>query len=389
MSTKAGKKKISFKKNIQSRLNALLGELAKTIERPLPGHKDARWFPAPDRLSGYMSAKETCKPEELTCWKYHPDNMGHRDIEQAGVLQIYGAGVAGYTLKSGSDSQSILNLVDRFGRPLFFPFKKHWKPKSLFQDLSLGPSLLPGKKRKNAAVLGSSNTGYYHFLTEVVGDLWFFEQMGFDRHAFDLYIIHDGEKQWQQEILDILGIDRSKRIPSSRVWQKNLNLVIPYRSKGDPTNLPSWNCAALIETLAPKGPTVKSGGKVYISRKDATRRRMLNEDDLKEKLAMLGFKICQLDGMSIREQQELFASSSIVIAEHGAALSNLVWCPDDAVIVDIHQGLPAVPCFMILAAQRGIRYFPVFNAAEEIYKYADWKISTQAIDAVVTLAKEN
>ena len=41
-------------------------------------------------------------------------------------------------------------------------------------------------------------------------------------------------------------------------------------------------------------------------------------------------EVWRLEGMTIAEQQGLLASARVVIAEHGAALTNIVWCPTNA-----------------------------------------------------------
>ncbi len=110
---------------------------------------------------------------------------------------------------------------------------------------------------------------------------------------------------------------------------------------------------------------------------------MINEADMTERLKKLGFEIRQLEGMTIAEQQALFGSARVVVAEHGAALTNIVWCPANAAVVDIHPTVPAMPCFKILAELRGVRYLPVFVARSEDLERNDWRISAEAIERVL------
>lgn len=65
--------------------------------------------------------------------------------------------------------------------------------------------------------------------------------------------------------------------------------------------------------------------KLYISRRDAVHRRVLNEDELLEELTRRGFETITLEGMSLSDQVSRFAASSVIVAPHGAALTNLAF----------------------------------------------------------------
>jgi capsular polysaccharide biosynthesis protein len=113
---------------------------------------------------------------------------------------------------------------------------------------------------------------------------------------------------------------------------------------------------------------------------------MRNEPELTARLKQIGFEVWRLDGMTLADQQALLASARVVVAEHGAALTNIVWCPKGATVVDIHPSVPAMPCFKILAEQRGLRYVPVFVRRGDRLERNDWLISEQAIAAVLEAA---
>ena len=51
----------------------------------------------------------------------------------------------------------------------------------------------------------------------------------------------------------------------------------------------------------------------------------------------LTLTVAYLEGMSFREQAELFATSSVVVSVHGAALANLIFLPSGAAVVELKQ----------------------------------------------------
>lgn len=355
------------------------------LERPLLTHRDSSFQKAPAGLARYVSGSQINKTDRVDVWRKEA-KQEHRAVTHPGVVTITDAGLIGHTRRGDAEHrslQAIVNIVDSSGRPLFFPFKKRWNLKSSLSHLDLLFAKAGEGARKKVALLGSSQVSFYHFVTEVVGDWWFLKQMGYRESDFAAIVVHGHRKDWQEEILDKLGIPVLKRRYHYEVKERHVDLVVPYRTKGDAVSVPSWMCDALWSELG--GGLVDRAGsrRIYLSRKDAPRRRMTNEAELTQRLKRLGFEIRHLEGMTIAEQQELFGSARVVVAEHGAALTNIVWCPANATVVDIHPTVPAMPCFKILAELRGLRYIPVFVAQSKLLERDDWSITAEAIDRVL------
>jgi len=362
----------------------------RSLESPLLTHPDARFQEAPERLASYISGAQFNWKDKVRLWREEAKRE-HRAVAQPGVVTVSDAGLVGHTGRNGADHkslQAIVNIVDGSGRPLFFPFKKRWNIRSSLTHLDLLFAARRKGARGKVALLGSSQVSFYHFVTEVVGDWWFLKQMGYGVGDFSAIVVHGHRKDWQEEILDRLHIPAAKRRYHFEVKERHIDLVLPYRTKGDAVSVPSWMCEALWAELG-KGLGHRAGTrKIYVSRKDASRRRMVNEADLTRRLKSAGFEVLQLEGMTVAEQQALFGSARVVVAEHGAALTNIVWCPMNATVIDIHPAVPAMPCFRILAESRGLRYVPVFAAPSEIHERDDWRIGVEAIERVLEVVRE-
>ncbi|MFX1392245.1 MAG: DUF563 domain-containing protein [Promethearchaeota archaeon] len=65
--------------------------------------------------------------------------------------------------------------------------------------------------------------------------------------------------------------------------------------------------------------------RIYISRKKARNRRLLNEDELLGILKKYNFKKIHCEDLSFKKQVELFNSAEIIIAPHGAGLTNIIF----------------------------------------------------------------
>jgi len=358
------------------------------IEASLLAGRDAHFQEAPAHLARYVSGAQINKRDHVHDWRGQPKGE-HRAVAHPGVVTIGGAGLIGHTGKNDQEHrslQAIVNIIDSSGRPLFFPFKKRWNLRSTLKHLDLLFARRKEGPPAKVALLGSSQVSFYHFVTEVVGDWWFLRQMGYGVRDFDAVVVHGHRSQWQEEILEMLRIPMGKARYHSEMKERHVDLVLPYRTKGDAVNVPAWMCEALWSELGGRVAAHSGTRRIYLSRRDATRRRMLNEADLTGRLTQIGFEVWRLDGMSVAEQQALLASARVVVAEHGAALTNIVWCPKGATVVDIHPSVPAMPCFKILAEQRGLRYVPIFVRRGDRLERNDWKIDEAAITGILEAA---
>jgi hypothetical protein len=355
------------------------------IEASLLEGRNARFQEAPTRLARYVSGAEINRRDRVHDWREEPKRE-HRAVAHPGVVAIGGAGLIGHTVRNDNGQrslQAIVNIVDSSGRPLFFPFKKRWNLRSSLKHLDLIFARRKEGPPAKVALLGSSQVSYYHFVTEVVGDWWFLKQMGYGERDFDAVVVHGHRRKWQEEILQMLRIPAQKRRYHSEVKERHVDLVLPYRTKGDAVNVPAWMCEALWSELGGRVASRPGTRKIYLSRSDAPRRRMRNEAELTARLEQAGFEVWRLDGMSVAAQQDLLASARVVVAEHGAALTNIVWCPKGATVVDIHPSVPAMPCFKILAEQRGLRYLPFFARRSDKLQRDDWVIGDKVVAGVL------
>jgi hypothetical protein len=72
--------------------------------------------------------------------------------------------------------------------------------------------------------------------------------------------------------------------------------------------------------------------RIYVSRAAANERRVTNADAVLDALSAYGFESYRLEDLPVAEQVRLFADADVVVAPHGAGLSNLVYSEDVAVV---------------------------------------------------------
>ena len=79
----------------------------------------------------------------------------------------------------------------------------------------------------------------------------------------------------------------------------------------------------------------KADKRIFVGRGQVQWRKVLNEAVLKQFLADYGFAFCQMDDLTMKEQMTLFYNADIVVAPHGSALSNLLFCRKGSTVIEI------------------------------------------------------
>jgi capsular polysaccharide biosynthesis protein len=75
--------------------------------------------------------------------------------------------------------------------------------------------------------------------------------------------------------------------------------------------------------------------RIYVSRRDDPKRRMLNEGELERDLAARGFHIVRPQTLPVADQIALFRDADVIAAPTGAALANILFCKPTARIFEI------------------------------------------------------
>ena len=92
--------------------------------------------------------------------------------------------------------------------------------------------------------------------------------------------------------------------------------------------------------------------RLYISRKKVRRRHLTNEAELLSLFAQFGYQTVHLENWSLVQQIQRFQQTSHVVAPHGAGLTNILFLPQQAKILEIRPLLTSGNfCFNHLCAQ--------------------------------------
>jgi capsular polysaccharide biosynthesis protein len=110
----------------------------------------------------------------------------------------------------------------------------------------------------------------------------------------------------------------------------------------------------------PVAPPPLPHRKLFVSRRHAATRRLVNEDELFALCAARGFERVEPERLTLAEQANLFAAATAVIGPKGAALTNTLFCAPGAKTMLLSPADFPDPFFWDLCAQTGA-YAEVFG----------------------------
>lgn len=112
----------------------------------------------------------------------------------------------------------------------------------------------------------------------------------------------------------------------------------------------------LVQDACGPGSDLQPWRRVYISRDRASRRRLRNEEELWPLLEANGFERVHMEELSFEAQVGLMRETSVLVAPHGAGLTNMVFCAPGTRIVEIADLSFPNPNFYALSSALGHQY---------------------------------
>lgn len=153
-----------------------------------------------------------------------------------------------------------------------------------------------------------------------------------EKHMMDYIYVFPIMSTYLKKVLDEIFPHIKYFVIEKNTSVKFRHLIVPSMSnKEDGVTNPR-----VIEWLRTFGPAKGyPSKKIFITRKDAKTRQLVNQEELM--LALAGFKPVELSQYSVKEQMQIFDSASHVVATHGAGLVNLLWCQHGTKVIEINH----------------------------------------------------
>jgi len=171
---------------------------------------------------------------------------------------------------------------------------------------------------------------------------------------------------YAREYIELLGIHENCIIDLRNrcVFSKSLQSPIKMPSRD-----PAFECNDALHCVAESFGFLKSMGtpsrRVFIERKSSNNgsnlRGVYPLDAWHQFLASNGFEIVYLEGVSVADQASLFSQCRVLIALHGAALTNIIYMARGMQVIELmhHKGMENgghLDMFMSIALKKKLRF---------------------------------
>lgn len=95
--------------------------------------------------------------------------------------------------------------------------------------------------------------------------------------------------------------------------------------------------------------------RIYVTRRRSD-RAIHDEAQVERVLADRGFTIVAMEDLTFLEQVAVVRDARMVVAPHGAGLTNIVFCRPGTTVIELSTGFWWNPCYRYIASMRGLPY---------------------------------
>jgi len=233
------------------------------------------------------------------------------------------------------------------------------------------------------AILIGADGNYYHWL------IIYLPRLLLARKYADIsnlrIVVNKSLKSFERETLALLGVDgqllpvgddevirpRATLVPSLLVSNTVVHPVVPQ----------------LLQDAFPRR-RISSCKRVYLSRQDARTRQLTNEAELTALLGRYGFERHVPASLSFQEQIDLCYGAEALVAVHGAAMTNLIFCPPAAQVFEIYTPHHQSTFMYMLSrlSKRKHHFVPARNAMfgkDGHPLHGNWEVDLDAMEAAL------
>jgi capsular polysaccharide biosynthesis protein len=258
----------------------------------------------------------------LVVAKHHPGGQCHRP--EVIVAEL---GNATLSIRSGM-------VQTRKGDILSDPGKEH-RVKSYAEHGKLRPRFSTHLAGTYSTVTYCGFGNFWHWMVDCLPRILTLEK-AYPHEAITI-LMPDSTNAWQRLCLArVAGTRFPIKYISGHTWLKIEKFIWPSLSGGECSAfLPNGYLQEIRHRIGAPVPAVVSASprRIYITRRGARHRRVLNEDQLLLVLKTHGFAMVEPEKLSLDEQITLFRQAEIVMGPHGAGLAGAMFAKFTKLIV--------------------------------------------------------
>jgi capsular polysaccharide biosynthesis protein len=232
---------------------------------------------------------------------------------------------------------------------------------------------------KGTWIIDEWSANYFHWMTDCLPRIW----EGLERDPQSPIILPESFRSLSYVVQSLELLPVQVEYFKSRENLRVDTLILTART----ATFPNFNPPLIQKTreiLALK-PTQAPSKKVYVSRKLAPKRKAHNELEVELLLRKRGFDIIHAEQLSVKQQLDLMAKTKLLVCLHGAALTNMLFLPPEAKVLELRNiGDSVTQCYFNLASALGLDYFYTLNKGDHRDTImADFTIDLLALESAL------
>jgi capsular polysaccharide biosynthesis protein len=204
---------------------------------------------------------------------------------------------------------------------------------------------------------------YYHWVCESLFRLWMV------RHKLDDLVLVLPEAYKNADFimgsLEPFNLKHIYYIPSGKsLMVRNLCLpqIKPLCDSYDARQIKQVSDFYRNHVFKKKQISIKLGDRIYVSRRMAPRRKVVNEHEIEPVLKKYGFAIFSPEQYTFQEQVSIFSQLKFLVGEHGSGLTNLLFMGKGTSLLELHKDKSneldhPSPLFWYMAQAIGVNYY--------------------------------
>lgn len=222
--------------------------------------------------------------------------------------------------------------------------------------------------------------GYHHWILETLPRLWALDEF---EELRDLpVVIPAWAKQFHLDALKAFGIKEDRILKfDGGTWDFERLYVPSFLGPGGHSARQiNWVRERFRQAFGVKQK--KAGTKrIYVSRRDAATRRLINEEALLPIFEKSGFEIFAPGELSLADQVAKFSEASVIVGVAGSGLTNFAFANPGCTLIEFHPSDYINLAYWYMANAVGHKYW--FEIGDVINESQDFSIKPERVEAAL------
>jgi len=227
---------------------------------------------------------------------------------------------------------------------------------------------MPSKKLLTGSTAVISTCGannFHHWNYDILPRLGLLRKAGL-LETMDHLIIHHKGLPFQREGLERFGIDPARIVNSHGEPAFHLEAEVLYVPSlpEDLGTISPWVLDFLRETFLCQSSVQGAPEKIFVSRRNAPSRRIINEREVMSEIYRRGYVEFIPEDHSMAQTAQYFSAARSLVSVHGSGLSNLAFVTGQAKVLDIMAPYHQDAYYWMMCNGRGAEYAALFSEGE-------------------------